>query len=170
MTCIELLIRINNTFIPVLTIPIDDCNRFALKPLCWLRFLGYTIYGSPGHISTAPDGLPVDYRLAVRGGDHYYFTSPGIFIHVGGGVMLTIQIATARLLDNQCINDRISIADSTESCVGFRASLKDRDGTCIVTDAPSVYCDGAHILPHSKGSEVGLSFLTSFCNVFSRLP
>jgi hypothetical protein len=29
----------------VLRIPVDDCNRFAVRPLKWLRYLGYTIYG-----------------------------------------------------------------------------------------------------------------------------
>ena len=82
MASIELHIQIDldNAYIPVLSIPIDDCNRFALKPLCWLRFLGYAIYGSHRHISASADGPPVDYQLAIEGGSHYYFTSAGTHI------------------------------------------------------------------------------------------
>ena len=81
MASVELHIRIDNTYIPVLSIPVDDCNRFALNPLRWLRFLGYAIYGSQGHISATADGPPVDYESAVEGGAHYYFTSQGTSIH-----------------------------------------------------------------------------------------
>ena len=62
MASIELHIQISldNTYIPVLSIPVDDCNCFALKPLCWLCFLGYAVYGSHGHISASADGPSVD--------------------------------------------------------------------------------------------------------------
>jgi len=81
MTSIELHIRIDNAYIPVLSIPFDDCNRFALKPLRWLRFIGYTIYGNQGHISAAADGPPVDYESAIEGGARFYFTSAGTGIN-----------------------------------------------------------------------------------------
>ena len=78
---IELRVQIGNAYIPVLSIPVDDCNRFALKPLRWLRFLGYTIYGNQGHISATADGPPVDYQAGVEEGALYYFTSAGTGIH-----------------------------------------------------------------------------------------
>jgi hypothetical protein len=92
MASIELHMRIDNAHVPVLSIPVDDCNRFALKPLRWLRFLGYAIYGVHGHISATAGGPPVDYELAVEGGAYYYFISAGtgIHIHVGGGFVLII--------------------------------------------------------------------------------
>jgi len=80
MASIDLYIGIDNAYIPVLSIPVDDCNRFALKPLRWLRFLGYAIYGNHGHISTTADGPPVDYESAI-GEAHYYFASAGTSIH-----------------------------------------------------------------------------------------
>lgn len=160
MTSITLHMRINENsgFIPVLSIPVDECNRFALRPLKWLRFLGYTIYGRIGHISAAPHGPPMDYQLAIEGGAHYYFISSGMFIHVGLGVLI-IQIGPPRLLDNQCINDRISSIAESAGRAGFRAGLNNRDHTCIVSNAPNQLCEGAHILPHSKGSEVSLDSL-----------
>jgi hypothetical protein len=32
-----------------LSIPLDDCLNFSLKPHKWLRYLGYAISGSRGH-------------------------------------------------------------------------------------------------------------------------
>lgn len=90
MTSIELYICINETFIPVLLISIEDCNRFAVNPLSRLRFLGYTFYGGEGHISAAANSAPVNYQSAIEGGVHYYFTSSGLFVHVGVGVVLII--------------------------------------------------------------------------------
>jgi hypothetical protein len=97
MAPVELHIRIDNTYIPVLSIPVDDCNRFALNPLRWLRFLGYAIYGSQGHISTTADGPPVDYESAVEGGAHYYFTSAGTIIHSCWAVELCLSSKQWRL-------------------------------------------------------------------------
>jgi hypothetical protein len=50
-TSIQLVVNIDNAWIPVLTIPVVECDRFAGKPLKWLRLLGYMIYGQ-GDIST----------------------------------------------------------------------------------------------------------------------
>jgi len=151
---VELHIQINDAYMPVLSIPVPDCNRFSLKPLSWLRFLGYCIYGQIGDLSSDPDGSPIDYQMAVEAGANYYFTSPGTHIPVDAGFKLIILTETSRLLDIRCIDDRTSDADTTESRAGFRDDLEDRDGTCIVTDAPPLLCEGAHYYPHSKGSEV----------------
>lgn len=53
-------------------------NRFALKPLKWLRFLAYTIYGREGHISLTNDGSPVDYESGVTEGSSYHFIADGM--------------------------------------------------------------------------------------------
>jgi hypothetical protein len=50
------------TPVPVLSIPVVDCNRFALKPLKWLRFLGYAIYGREGRISETVDAFQCSTR------------------------------------------------------------------------------------------------------------
>jgi hypothetical protein len=62
---------------------VSDCNRFSIRPLKWLRFLGYAIYGCDGHIHARIDGRPVNYNLAVRGGAEYYFISSGTRFHIG---------------------------------------------------------------------------------------
>ena len=67
---------------------------------------------------------------------------------------LIILTETPQLLDTRCMDDRTSDADTTDSRASFRDRLKDRDGTCIITDAPPLLCEGFHYYPHSKGSEV----------------
>ncbi len=60
------IVLIDGGYIPVLSIPIGDCNRFALAPLRWLRFLGYCIYGSSGHISETAGGPPVAFQSLLK--------------------------------------------------------------------------------------------------------
>jgi hypothetical protein len=65
----------------ILTIPLPTCHKFSRKPLKWLQFLGYTLYGREGNIHTKTDDgseQPVDYETSVlepRNHD-YYFRSP----------------------------------------------------------------------------------------------
>jgi hypothetical protein len=70
-------------YIHVLTIPLQKCFEFSHKPLKWLRYLGYTLYGKEGHIYSM-DGegqqqtVPVNYVLQIENGDHHYcFRSEG---------------------------------------------------------------------------------------------
>ena len=49
---VELRMPIDGTYQPVLSIPVGMCQLFSLHPLTWLRYLGFTIYGTEGHIST----------------------------------------------------------------------------------------------------------------------
>ena len=32
-------------YLPILSIPVVECNSFALNSLKWLRYVGYTVYG-----------------------------------------------------------------------------------------------------------------------------
>jgi hypothetical protein len=155
MASIQLFIQIDNTWMPALTIPVADCNRFSLKPLKWLRFLGYTIYGREGYISARIGGRAVNYQSAVQGGSCYYFNSAGTQIHVGVRFSLILYLQDEpRFLDTQCIDERTSDSGSTETRDGFGMAIRLRDGTCIVTDEPARFCVAAHYYPHSKGSEV----------------
>lgn len=77
MASVELWLHMSDSWYSALSIPVSECSRFALKPLKWLRCLGYTIYGSEGDTSLTQNGPPVDYQLGVEGGARYYFISPG---------------------------------------------------------------------------------------------
>jgi hypothetical protein len=58
-----------------LTIPLDQCNTFAVYPLKWLRFLGFTIYGQEGHLSRSKAGPEIDDYTADTEARSYYFVS-----------------------------------------------------------------------------------------------
>jgi hypothetical protein len=74
---VELQVTIDGIYQPALSIPVDKCQLFSLHPLTWLRYLGFTIYGTEGHISTAPGGPEVDYYQANIQPSIYYYVSQG---------------------------------------------------------------------------------------------
>ena len=74
---VELQVTIDGIFQPALSNPVDTCQLFSLHPLTWLRYLGFTIYGTEGQISTAPGGPEVDYYQADIQPGIYYYVSQG---------------------------------------------------------------------------------------------
>jgi hypothetical protein len=74
---VELWIKFDDTYQLALSIPVDACQRFSLHPLTWLRYVGFTIYGSEGHISLLPDGPVVDYYQATIQPGIYHYVSQG---------------------------------------------------------------------------------------------
>ena len=70
---VKLWLFFNDGYQPALSIPVDTCQRFSIHPLTWLRYLGYTVYGNKGYISTSPDGTEVeDYYADIVPGNYYY--------------------------------------------------------------------------------------------------
>ena len=58
-----------------LSIPISKCWQLAVRPLKWIRFLGFAIYGSEGYLSTSDAGPPIpDYNYRILA-PRYYFIS-----------------------------------------------------------------------------------------------
>jgi hypothetical protein len=95
----ELWIQNNGIWIPTLSIPTDQFDRFTLRPLKWLRFLGFIIYGRDGVLRTHSDGPEVDnYDIGTSQlRECYYFFSAGklssfrpslFLIFVGGSTSL----------------------------------------------------------------------------------
>ncbi|KAF8322879.1 hypothetical protein F5887DRAFT_1166089 [Amanita rubescens] len=119
---VELRMLIDGIYQPALSIPVDKCQLFSLHPLTWLRYLGFTIYGTEGHISTAPGGQEVDYYQADMKPGIYYYVSQEPF-----------------LLDPDLMDDRTSDSSvlSTDRA-NFRQSVTDRDGTCLMTGSRHV--------------------------------
>jgi len=75
---VELYLHIAEQWVPTLRIPSSEFSNYTLKPLKWLQFLGYAIYGSEGYLSLTPDGDPVDIDpqvLELKA--TYYFRSEG---------------------------------------------------------------------------------------------
>ena len=75
---VKLQMQFNGVYQATLVIPIDTCECFSVHPLVWLRYVGFTIYGVEGHISTLPDGPEVDYyQTDIQAGTYYYVVSEG---------------------------------------------------------------------------------------------
>ncbi|RDB22332.1 hypothetical protein Hypma_010471 [Hypsizygus marmoreus] len=126
-------------WISTLSIPFEDFSDYTLRPLKWLRYLGFAIYGCQGVLKTSPDGPEVDDYLAGSEGlqENYYYSSPD----------------PPRFVDVEGINDRTSdsLGHSHSSCDNFADQISTRDGTCVLTNAGRVLCNAAHLIPHSKG-------------------
>ena len=77
--------RFGDTYQPALSIPLGECRRFSVHPLTWLRYVGFTIYGNEGDISTAPDGAQVQYyEPTIQPGIYYYVSQGKLYFSVQG--------------------------------------------------------------------------------------
>jgi hypothetical protein len=85
---VELRMLFNGTYQPALSIPVATCRLFSIHPLTWLRYLGFVIYGSEGHISTLPNGPEVEYYEAdIQAGIYYYISAGKLYSSVPGPVV-----------------------------------------------------------------------------------
>jgi hypothetical protein len=72
---VKLFVHLDGALHPLLSIPITDFDRFTLRPLKWLRYLAYTVYGRQGKLfKDALGQCEVNYNLAILE-DCYYFSS-----------------------------------------------------------------------------------------------
>src|SRR5436853_368202 len=79
----------DGTYQHALSIPVDICHLFSLNPLTWLRYVGFTIYGSEGHISRSPGGPNVDYyQDNIQSGNYYYISQGELFRHPSPSTLL----------------------------------------------------------------------------------
>ncbi len=61
-----------------LSIPTSEATRLALRPLKWLRFLGFAITGQKGYLATSSTGPEIDnYGEEGIVAPAYYFTPDG---------------------------------------------------------------------------------------------
>jgi hypothetical protein len=156
----ELWIQIDDAWIPILSIPTDQFDRFTLRPLKWLRLLGI-IYGHEGILRIHCDSHEVDnYDIGTSElRECYYFFSAGelypLSVHLH---FLFLSADPPRFLDTQTLHEQESLASRAYSSrrEDFSVSVINRDHTCIVTDEPPLLCNPSHCLPHSKGDEVRL--------------
>jgi len=49
---VKLWMKFDDTYRIALSIPVDECQCFAIHPLAWLHYVGFTIYESEGYISS----------------------------------------------------------------------------------------------------------------------
>ena len=79
----NLWMKFDNTYQRALSIPIEECRRFAVHPLTWLRYVAFTIYGREGVISSQPNGNEVQYyEPDIQPGDYYYIAQGKSYFYV----------------------------------------------------------------------------------------
>jgi hypothetical protein len=67
MVPVKLYMMLNSKSRHVLSIPVEKCKELSLKPLKWLRFVGYTIYGREGFISLTKSAVEIaDYDSEIE--------------------------------------------------------------------------------------------------------
>ena len=70
---VELQMPIDGEYQPALSMPVKMCQRFSVRPLSWLRYVGFTIYGTEGHISRSAAGPAVRCsEVDIQAGIYYY--------------------------------------------------------------------------------------------------
>jgi len=72
---VQLWMQFDGRYRLALSIPVNDCQRFSTRPLAWLRYVAFTIYGNEGDVSTLRSGPAVDYNQADIGPGAYYYVS-----------------------------------------------------------------------------------------------
>ncbi|KAF8340798.1 hypothetical protein F5887DRAFT_1136407 [Amanita rubescens] len=135
---VELQMPIDGEYQHALSIPVETCQRFSVHPLSWLRYVGFTIYGTEGHIFRSAAGPVVPYsEVDMQAGVYYYIPNS----------------QDPFLLDPALMDDRTSDSSSISiRRADFAQGVTDRDGTCLMTGATSNF-QACHIIPHAKGSQ-----------------
>ncbi|KAJ7193313.1 hypothetical protein GGX14DRAFT_589009 [Mycena pura] len=118
--------------------PLDEMKKLTTRPLQWLRYMGYCIYGAKGHLQATILGHnKVDPNQTTGlANDYYYFSSH-----------------PARFIDIDAIDDKVTDSVGTPRRASFREAVVNRDSICILTRVNAGNCEACHIIPHSKGDE-----------------
>ena len=159
MAEIEIFLSIDETQISFLSIPRSDIERLAVSPFQWIRYVMFAICGARGDLSTAPDGPAVDYENTEIANDDniYYYRPSGKLFFVCEIAVHSVSTSPGRcaFVDYEGLNDQITTTEGTPRRAHFRNDVVRRDGpACVVTEAGSLDCVAAHLIPHSKGDEV----------------
>ena len=151
---IELWMPFNGEYMSVLSIPVATSHQFSKHPLAWLRYVGFTIYGTEGYISTLEGGPEVDYSQLNDLAGLYYYVSQGV-VKFFFTKFLFALILEPHLIDPNGMDGRTSNTGSPLSALrgDFRDRVETRDGTCVMTGATGPV-DACHIIPHAKGHQV----------------
>ncbi|KAK0462194.1 hypothetical protein IW261DRAFT_1348408 [Armillaria novae-zelandiae] len=132
-----------NAQVLALSIPIVDIKRLSIRPLKWLRYVAFTVFGAIGHLALTADGSAVEdenitWESQDRLCEDYYYIPDG----------------ELHLVDYQCLNDRITSSATELRLPSFSQSIIQRDGDfCVFTETEAAYCEAIHILPKCKGDE-----------------
>ncbi|KAJ6618430.1 hypothetical protein B0H10DRAFT_1947613 [Mycena sp. CBHHK59/15] len=128
-----------------LDIPISVVNHNCVRPIKYLRFLGWCIIGILGTVRRHRKGADI--------GDDGSLLEQRAYFYVYAAVDKDASLKYA--VDPEVIKPRSNVSSSNSStrASSFKASLVDRDASCIFTDAPPLFCEGTHIIPFHKSDE-----------------
>ncbi|KAJ7925799.1 hypothetical protein B0H13DRAFT_1113789 [Mycena leptocephala] len=130
-----------------LEIPISVVQSNSVRPIKYLRFLGWCIMGILGAVKSDRAGadLADTALLQDRGTYFYVYDAPND------------DAALRYAVDPDVIKARSHISASDSSIrardAAFKESLLRRDASCIFTNKPPLFCEGTHIIPFHKGDE-----------------
>ncbi|KAK0490320.1 hypothetical protein IW261DRAFT_1387622 [Armillaria novae-zelandiae] len=148
-----------------LSIPIDDIRRLSIRPLKWLRYVAFTVFGATGHLALTADGSAfedenITWESEDRLCEDYYYIPDG----KGTSSFL-------RLPSPDGLNDRITSSVTEVHLSSFRNSIQRRDGDCrVFTGTGAAYCEAIHILPRCKGHEYIQAVHQDRRHAYSDLP
>ena len=140
-----------------LEIPVNIISNLCLKPLKYLRYLGWCVLGVEGTLEDAHqdqvdlEGDIVDqhvykYKLPL---DQQGFSLPSI-MKSGADNYLEILL---HAVDLEVIKQRTNVpSETTRTREEFRTNLVERDGECCVWTGQSSSV-GMHIIPFKRGDE-----------------
>ncbi|KAG8221107.1 hypothetical protein J3R82DRAFT_2630 [Butyriboletus roseoflavus] len=139
-----------------LSIPREDIKRFTLYPLKWVRFATFTVCSAKGDLSATPGGEIVEYdNVSFENLEHEYYYTPNDTYH---------------LTDYQAFNDGITSTAATPRRTNFREDIRRRDNSCVITGRSHEFCDAAHIIPNSKGSNYITYVVRDRSSLYEQLP
>ncbi|PVF91709.1 hypothetical protein CPB86DRAFT_791854 [Serendipita vermifera] len=141
-TPIRLWLHLADEWIPILSIPRQHFALHTTRPLKWLRYLGFVIYGREGILRTTRDGPEIgDYMTTgvdALLSDYFYYSPEGHCV-----------------VDTHMLDDRTSIKSSeppSDDSIFYFDVVK-RDQTCLVTGMKNAACHVMHLIPHAKGDD-----------------
>ncbi|KAK0502306.1 Fungalysin metallopeptidase-domain-containing protein [Armillaria luteobubalina] len=132
-----------NEQVLALSILIVDIKRLSIRPLKWLRYVAFTVFGTIGHLALTADGSAVEdenitWESQDRLCEDYYY---------------------------------IPDVQQNHASRNFRQSIIQRDGdSCVFTGEELSVCEAIHLLPKSKGDEYIQIVHQDRRHAYSRLP
>ncbi|KAJ6557111.1 hypothetical protein B0H10DRAFT_2121174 [Mycena sp. CBHHK59/15] len=130
-----------------LKIPISVVQSNSVRPIKYLRFLGWCIMGILGTVKSDRAGADL--------ADNALLQSQAIYFYVYDASDDDAALQYAVDLDIIKARSHISASDSSAWArdATFKDSLLQRDASCIFTNKPPMICQGTHIIPFHKGDE-----------------
>ncbi|KAF7333904.1 hypothetical protein MSAN_02403200 [Mycena sanguinolenta] len=141
------LILSHSTDVFYLEIPIPVIRSNSVRPIKYLRFLGWCIMGILGTVKSDREGVDVADNASLQGEAIYFYVYEALDDAAALQYAVDLDVIKAR--------SAVSVSDSSVHARerAFKNSLLQRDASCIFTDKPPMFCQGAHIIPFHKGDE-----------------